>query len=263
LLGCAAYRFEAGGGSAEAEKNLFGRCIIFVLVVLYAAMPAIARPTGLSDELFYGSEPVLINKTEQYSPDYYLASVCPLKDRIKYSQAEDNAVSDSESVSAMALPATPASGLITLVGFICVSFIRDRRIWLAGFAGLLPSVEKANYAAVSPASDSKIQSEINTIAGYAKREISANNAGIFNISRNNNSCVNVVNRKYRSAAYDKLNTSYSAVLNKVLCPDSNGLCLVSGTRQFVCFEPALIFCRIPRGPPISQMRPFYKSLVGV
>lgn len=39
-------------------------------------------------------------------------------------------------------------------------------------------------------------------------------------------------------------------------------CLVSGTRQFVCFTPAFTFCQLPRGPPISARRLFGKP-VGV
>jgi hypothetical protein len=72
--------------------------------------------------------------------------------------------------------------------------------------------------------------------------------------------INFTLAAFRTAAGSDYHCSYDAVLNLAPRPDSSSLCLVSGTRQSDCFQPALIFCMIPRGPPISQMRPFYKTL---
>jgi len=49
----------------------------------------------------------------------------------------------SESVTnnptdyAKALPAVPAAGFMVLTGFLCISFVRDRRVWLAALTALL------------------------------------------------------------------------------------------------------------------------------
>ncbi len=39
--------------------------------------------------------------------------------------------------AAKTLPPVPAGLFMTLTGFLCVSFVKDRRIWLAALAGLL------------------------------------------------------------------------------------------------------------------------------
>jgi hypothetical protein len=41
------------------------------------------------------------------------------------------------SAGARSLPAVPAGLFMVLVGFLCVSFVNDRRIWLTSLAGLL------------------------------------------------------------------------------------------------------------------------------
>ena len=38
---------------------------------------------------------------------------------------------------AKALPAVPATCFMVLTGFLCISFVRDRRVWLAALAALL------------------------------------------------------------------------------------------------------------------------------
>lgn len=43
----------------------------------------------------------------------------------------------SVSVNAKSLPAVPGALFMALVGFLCVSLVKDRRVWLAALAGLL------------------------------------------------------------------------------------------------------------------------------
>ena len=242
---------------------MFVRCSIFVLIVLCAVMPATARPTWSSEELFYSSSSAVAVDNEQCSPAYYLSSANnPEISRlaILYPATMDVPASEPTSVSAMLLPATPASGLLTLVGFICVSLIRNRRIWLAGFAGLSLVGQTRTQAVVSSSRNDDSQARGNLFGSYPKGLTLPNTAGVFAFSQKDIPRVNFTHTAFRTAAGSDCHCSYSAVLNLVLRPDSNGLCLVSGTRQFVCFSPALIFCRRPRGPPISQMRPFCKTV---
>lgn len=245
------------------EKNLFVRCSIFVLTVLYAALPATARPTWSSEELFYSSSCAVAAGSEQCSPAYYLSSADNSEISrlaILYPATMDVPTSEPMTVSAMLLPATPASGLLTLVGFICISLIRDRRIWLAGFAGLSLVGQTGTQADVSSSRNDDSQARGNLFGRYPKGLTLPNTAGVFAFSQKDIiPRVNFTNTALHTAPGSVHHSSYSAVLNLVLRPDSNGLCLVSGTRQFVCFSPALIFCRMPRGPPISQMRPFCKT----
>lgn len=241
---------------------MFVRCSIFVLAVLYAAMPAAAQPTWSSEELFYSSSGTVDAGTSQCSLAYYLSSAdnSEIKQLVNYivskSVAQDIPVGDQTTVYSMFLPATPASSLLTLVGFICISLIRDRRIWLASFAGLSMIGQKGTQAVVSSSQNDDNQAGTNLPLSYAQSAILQNNAGIFNFSQKDIPSVDFTHIVSRTAVGSVYHWSYSAVLNLVLRPDSSTLRLVSGTRQSVCFQPALIFCMMPRGPPISQMRHF-------
>ncbi len=242
---------------------MFVRCSIFVLAVLYAALPAVARPTWSSEELFCSSSDAVAVGNEQCSPAYYLSSANNSQISrlvILYQTNMDVPASEPTSASAMMLPATPASGLMTLVGFICISLIRDRKIWLAGFAGLSLFGQTKTQAVVSSSRNDDCQGRVNLFRSYSKGLMLPNTAGVFAFSQKDISRVNFTNTAFRTAPGNNYHWSYAAVLNSVLRPDSNALCLVSGTRQSDCFQPALIFCRRPRGPPIYQMRPFYKTV---
>jgi len=46
-------------------------------------------------------------------------------------------VTNNQPDYAKALPAVPATCFMVLTGFLCISFVRDRRVWLAALAGLL------------------------------------------------------------------------------------------------------------------------------
>jgi hypothetical protein len=226
-------------------------------------MPADARPTWSNEELFYSSSTSVAVGNEQCSPAYYLSSannpeISQLA--ILYPAIMDVPASEPTSVFAMVLPATPASGLLTLVGFICISLIQDRRIWLAGFAGLSLVGQTGTQAVVSSSRNDNSQGKGNLFRGSPKELTLPNTAGVFAFSQKDIPCVNFTHTVFRTASGNDRNCFYYAVLNLVLRPVSSALCLVSGTRQSDCFQPAFIFCRIPRGPPVSQMRPFSKTV---
>jgi hypothetical protein len=226
-------------------------------------MLATVQPTWSSEELFHSSNNAVAVGNEQCSLAYYLSSannpeISQLA--ILYPVTMDVPASEPTSVSAMVLPAAPASGFLALVGFICISLIRNRRIWLTGFAGLSLVGQTGAQAVASSSRNDDSQARGNLFSGYAKGPTLPNTAGVFAFSQKDIPCVNFTNTAFGTAVGSDYHWSYSAVLNLVLRPDLNGLCLVSGTRQFVCFSPALIFCRMPRGPPISQMRPFCKTV---
>ena len=46
-------------------------------------------------------------------------------------------VSPATAIGIKALPPAPGPSLMVLVGFLCVSLVRDRRVWLAALSGLL------------------------------------------------------------------------------------------------------------------------------
>jgi hypothetical protein len=244
---------------------LFVRCSIFVLAVLYVAMPAVAQPTWSSEELFYSSSGMVDAGAGQSSLACYLLSSdnSEIKQIVSYigkPVARDIPMGERTTVYSMFLPATPASSLLTLVGFICISLIRDRRIWLAGFAGLSLIGQKGTQAVVSSSRNDDSQAGTNLPLSYIRSQILPNNAGVFAFSQKDITSANFTRIAFRTAAGSVNKWYYSAVLNSVPRPDSSALCLVSGTRQSDCFQPALIFSLMPRGPPISQMRYFSKAV---
>jgi hypothetical protein len=227
---------------------VFVRLSIYVLVVLFAAMPVSARPTLSSGELFYASSPTVVAGTEQYSPAYYLSSFNSEISRFSVLYPiKVNISTEPETVSAIMLPATPASGFMTLMGFICVSMISNRKIWLAGFTGL--SLVGQNQTNPS-LSSSESQLDKSPYFVYPKGHTFA---------QSDIPCVNSACNKIHIAVANVSSCSYTVVSNAVSRPDLNESPMVSGTRQFVCFSPALIFCRIPRGPPASPEKIFFSK----
>jgi hypothetical protein len=178
------------------------------------------------------------------------------------------------------LPALPPAIAMVLTGFICISLIKDRRVWLAALAGLLWVGQTGIWALPELTSrlSRRVHSDqqVNTAlvvsyplgGGYYPDSYSEEirYIGLLHhlagIPQDNSSpftnrhtltrlCRSVQSTTgFSSSGKDTRASQYAAVLGQlVLSKPLNSL--VSGTRQFVCFSPALIFCRRPRGPPIS------------
>ncbi|MGB7582858.1 MAG: hypothetical protein WBL85_10485 [Sedimentisphaerales bacterium] len=171
------------------------------------------------------------------------------------------------------LPALPSAIAMVLTGFICISLIRDRRAWLAVLAGLLwvgqtgiwalPEVtsrlsrrvhsgQQVNTALAAPYplggcfypdsynEETRYAGLLHHLAGIP-RDIST-----FTNNRT------VLIRYFSGVAGKDTRALHHAILESQLVLSQLTNCLVSGTRQFVCFKPAFIsFCQLPRGPPIS------------
>ena len=176
------------------------------------------------------------------------------------------------------LPALPSAIAMVLTGFICISLIQDRRTWLAVLAGLLwvgqtgiwalpeltsrlsrrvHSGQQVNTALAAPYplgggfypdsynEETRYAGLLHHLAGIP-RDISA-----FTNNRT------VLIRHFSGVAGKDTRALHHAILESQLALSQLTNCLVSGTRQFVCFKPAFIsFCQLPRGPPISAERLF-------
>jgi hypothetical protein len=173
---------------------------------------------------------------------------------------------------------------MVLTGFICISLIQDRRTWLAVLAGLLWVGQTGIWAL--PELTSRLSrrvhggQQVNTalavsyslgdgyypdsyseeiqyigllhhLAGIPKDSSSAFTNRRVLLTPHIRLCRSAQSTAgFSSSGKDTRASQDATVMGQLVL--SNPLnCLVSGTRQFVCFSPALIFCRMPRGPPIS------------
>ena len=182
------------------------------------------------------------------------------------------------------LPALPSAIAMVLTGFICISLIQDRRTWLAALAGLLWVGQTGIWALPELTSrlSRKVHSgqQVNTalavsyplgggyypdsyseeiqyigllhhLAGIPQDSSSAFTNRRVLLTPLTRFCRSVQSTTGFSSSGKNTCASQDATVLGQLALNKHLNCLVSGTRQFVCFSPALIFCRRPRGPPIS------------
>ncbi len=187
------------------------------------------------------------------------------------------------------LPGLPSAIAMVLTGFLCISLIQDRRVWLAALAGLLwvgqtgiwtlpeltsrlsrriHSGQQANTALAAsyplgggyyPDSYSeqiRYIGLLHHLAGIPQDSSSAFTNRRVSLTR---LCRSVQSTTGFSSNGKDTRASQNATVLGQLAFSKHLNCLVSGTRQFVCFSPALIFCSLPRGPPLFQMRHFLKN----
>lgn len=254
------------------------------VVLLFAASTASASPTVIS-----GSPAPFISS----SPDSATTVVaCNLGSSEACDRMSELAkaflrppTTDGRTISAdyHYLPALPPAIAMTLTGFMCISLIRDRRAWVAVLAGLLWAGQNginalpeltlhltrrvrtcqpvdATLAAFCPIENGFYP------ANYCKEirytGLLHHLAGIpRNTSAFTNSCT-ILTRHYPIMVGKDTRVLQHAFIQTPSALSRPFNCLVSGTRQFVCFKPAFIFCQLPRGPPVSAEKLFGKP-VGV
>ena len=181
---------------------------------------------------------------------------------------------------AKALPAVPAAGFMVLTGFLCISFVRDRRIWLAALTALLWAGNVGIHA-------------VPRLARYACRHAHTNKQLMAGLDRsyllentNRLRCdiegsrfigllrylegipdgtmsflpripaswcgVNSVRRKLQLESRqteNKFGTSQFAIaklLPRLICATS---CPATASEQNIHFSPGFIFDNLARGPP--------------
>jgi hypothetical protein len=136
---------------------------------------------------------------------------------------------NSQQDYAESLPAVPAAILMVLIGFLCVSLVRDRKGWLAVLGGLLwwgcagvqtvpqltqhlcPQTHISRYPSAGPVGHS------NTFASLQTK--------------------------------DNFRASQFAITKLLSCLITAANHLVSIAEQPVCFSPAFIFDNLSRAPP--------------
>ena len=145
------------------------------------------------------------------------------------------------------LPPVPGAIFLGLAGFLCVSLVRDRRVWLTALAGLL-WLGQTGFAAL-PHLASHIRS---------KKQIQQQSpAGLIYVSQ--------LDGSLRSRS-DLEGTEYIGLLRHLAgIPNSGKIlaaiifesynfnlllnCLAVAAEQCVSFSPAFTFAHLPRSPP--------------
>lgn len=154
-------------------------------------------------------------------------------------------------VYAKPLPAVPAASFMALIGFICVSLVKDRRVWLAALTGLLWVGQTGIYAL--PQLVLRLGH-----ANHSGKQFSAEVAYSNYLLSSNRRRSDIEGTRYIGLLHhlagipDNTNSfqSRSAFLLERYSLNSLLACLTPKVEQHICFSPAFIFKNLARGPPI-------------
>jgi len=183
--------------------------------------------------------------------------------------------------SAESLPAVPHALLMALTGFICVSLVKDRRVWLTVLCGLLwagqtgiqvlpqlaQHIKNSNHSKqreyentalhFSDENYSRCRCDIEgtqyiTLLHYLDGIPQAESASSAQLSTPDRRCQKLFGR-----AFIHLDEIYPFVIS----PEQNGFnlslrCLTSAVRHSSVFSPGFIFENLARGPPQSASTSF-------
>lgn len=133
------------------------------------------------------------------------------------------------------LPALPATILLVMVGFFCVSFVKDRRFWIALSACLL-------WAALAGVqSVPKLAKQISS-RSHNVRNFSPQTAGFHQTEQTNKTNPYIPLTTY---------TAQTGIIIPFTLLFSANIRLTVTAEHIVCFTPAFIFTIKPRAPPLQ------------
>jgi len=240
--------------------NRAGNLLAVPLIILIATA-AYGTPTPSvhsSDVLVHASHsseyanvlPASVPETNQISEAYnsHLANIADelLKPPTDFT---DSAV--SLSIQPMSLPPVPGALFMALSGFLCVSLVKDRKVWMAALAGLLwagqagfaAMPQLAHYLAnrkpmgqLAPADLSYIPELLH--CDRVRSDIEGTQyIGLLHYLEG----IPAVRNSKQSPQF--------AIIGQLSHLPQVTICLAYEFRQFFCFSPAFIFESLPRGPP--------------
>ncbi len=172
------------------------------------------------------------------------------------------------------LPAVPAAIFMVLTGFLCVSFVNDRRIWLASLAGLL-WLGQTGLSAI-PQAASHLTGKANLTQNHHHSLAGLGKARCHRLRSEVEGTQYVGLLRHLAGIPSLLSFSMPGSLSSPLncqgsCEDSWGahcarphfatapaasetsnssLCSACATEHYVRFSPAFVFSSLARGPPV-------------
>ncbi len=158
--------------------------------------------------------------------------------------------SSAPPVGAKSLPAVPGALLMVLTGFLCVSLVKDRKVWLAALAGLL-WVGQAGIQAV-PQLALRLSHR-----NHTAQQLDAELTYPYYLENSNRLRSDIEGTQYigllrHLAGIPQVTMSFlspSAIISEQYSLNSLLNCLTLRVEQFTYFSPAFIFNNLARGPP--------------
>ena len=154
------------------------------------------------------------------------------------------------SISAKSLPAVPGALFLGLTGFLCVSLVKDRRVWLAALAGLL-WLGQAGFAALPQLAShlcSKKQIQQQSATGGQSLTYVSQLEGSFRL-RSDIEGTQYISVLHHLAGIPNPGKILAAIIFESYNFNLLLKCSAVRTEQIVSFSPAFIFARLARGPP--------------
>jgi hypothetical protein len=175
------------------------------------------------------------------------------------------------------LPAVPAAIFIALIGFLCVSFVKDRRVWLAALAALLwagqAGIQAVPQLALRLSHRNHNRQQLDTKLAYpyylnnsSRRRSDIEGTQYIGLLHHlagiPDSTMSLLllqeSREVTTQLCYRLNPSKNtssfqsqfAFLSEQYGLNSLFNCLAARVKQFISFSPAFIFENLARGPPI-------------
>jgi hypothetical protein len=154
------------------------------------------------------------------------------------------------SISAKSLPAVPGALFLGLTGFLCVSLVKDRRVWLAALAGLL-WLGQTGFAALPQLAShlcSKKQIQQQSATGGQSLTYVSQLEGSFRL-RSDIEGTQYISVLHHLAGIPNPGKILAAIIFESYNFNLLLKCSAVRTEQIVSFSPAFIFARLARGPP--------------
>lgn len=269
----------------QRGERIFPRIskLLFTVLLLSTTSAASASPTTYQNTI----AALNLNRS-----DYAIAISCSIDNPVSPTNAalsylgreflqlpaSHAGLNNSEDASIKALPAVPAALFMVLSGFLCISAVKDRKLWLAALGGLFWAGQMGIQVLPQLAlrlgsrSHSKQHKAEHRYPYYFKNynRLRADIEGTQYISLlrhlaaipcAKNTSVNKkpatlttftqwkLHQKGFSCSCKSTFSSLSANVSKTYSLNPQLVCSASKAEQFIRFSPAFIFEMIPRGPP--------------
>jgi hypothetical protein len=168
-------------------------------------------------------------------------------------------LSDTQGNYVKPLPAVPTAVLMVLSGFLCVSLVRDRRVWLAALAGLLWAgqigIQALPQLALRLSHGNLNKQQLCAALSYPSY---LENSHRLRSDIEGTQYIGLLHHlagipEAKSCYLHKDTHTYTSQPAVIIAQTGLNpllVCLASRAEQFISFSPAFIFDTIPRGPPI-------------
>jgi hypothetical protein len=182
------------------------------------------------------------------------------------------------------MPAVPTALLMVLTGFLSISLIKDRKVWLAAFVGMvylgqigitaLPKVAEnvknafkaheisalLSHNGSQQDSGFRVRSEVEGTAYIGLlRKLSGigdvSGGSTFNTRSTTDIVCDFVNSTQSNLKYGV--STYAAYISSLFCSEALSSCPVRSTGQFLAFSPAFLISNLPHGPPEISLQGFF------